>query len=469
MANALPKFEFPVFRSLHDTRHFLTPKMTQVLPGHFIKDYRITRVNQTAGRYDPERVIEPARLGVHLWRIGAGDVFEVMNELREEGIDARPLYGFGIEGHWSLAPGGETPKIADLRSFPYEIPDEASTYWPLRRGDDPTIALIDGPVTDLFRDLPDRSLHGLLEQISSRADLSPQLAFEVHARFTATLVRMISPRSSIVFCPVGVVKSPDDFDGACDMSLPFTDDLHVADAIRMATAHGAEIISCSLGTYVLPFGQDLTEVLRPLTTDTQLAWIKRQDDGKPTGRRKRKPRRESKPSAAEELVAAAERETIVVAAAGNDRLDMDLWLEPAPADTNADIDRQLSAPQFYPACRPDVVAVGAADPSGNPVQWTHLPEYPGGPQGRVTGSEEWWNAIAPGVDLVSGPIDVNDKQALRWSGSSFAAPVVAAALAAGCIDISLEELRQLFKDTGTAIGYHDVPGLLWWEGGELRY
>jgi hypothetical protein len=467
---ALPKLNFPVFGSLHDRRHFLTPETTPVpLDPDVIKDYRITRVDRTAGRYNPERVIEPARLGVHLWRIGAGDVFEVMNKLRARGIDARPLYGFGIEGHWSLAPGGETPKIVDLRSFPYEITDEVRTYWPLRPGACPAIALVDGPFTGLFRDLPDaslpdRGLPGLLGRISSSAGLSPELAFEVHARFTATLVRMISPGSSIVFCPVGIVKSPDDFDGACDMSLPFTDDVHLADAIQMAHAHGAEIISLSLGTYVLPFGQDLTELPAPLATETQLTSIKGPDKGKDPKKPKKQSRGEGEGDSAVALSAAAGRKTTVVAAAGNDQLDMNLWRGPAPAGA------KLSAPQFYPACREDVLAVGAADPSGSPVQWKHPPGYPNGPRHRVMGFETWWDVTAPGVDLVSGPIDVDDKHALRWSGSSFAAPVVAAALAAGCIDTSLDLLaRSVDESTHPIIDYGDVPGLLWWENGELRY
>ena len=99
--------------------------------------------------------------------------------------------------------------------------------------------------------------------------------------------------------------------------------------------------------------------------------------------------------------------TVVVASAGNDA---------------------TCAPQ-YPAVLPEVVAVGALDANRNPAPFTNY-----GP---------WVRACTLGVDVVSsffdgfngdGPVvdgaDADDFRGwARWSGTSFAAPRVVAALA----------------------------------------
>lgn len=109
-------------------------------------------------------------------------------------------------------------------------------------------------------------------------------------------------------------------------------------------------------------------------------------------------------SAVEALDAAG---TVVVASAGNDG----------------------SCLPMFPACLPKVVGVGAIDDDGKPAHFTNY-----GP---------WVRACAPGVDRISiffegfngaGPPE-NDYDPdhfqgwARWSGTSFAAPVVVAALA----------------------------------------
>jgi subtilisin family serine protease len=100
------------------------------------------------------------------------------------------------------------------------------------------------------------------------------------------------------------------------------------------------------------------------------------------------------------------REVVLVASAGNDG----------------------TCVPHYPAALPGVVAVGAAGPDG-PEPWTNY-----GP---------WVDACAPGADLVSSffqdfdgsfptqnTVDVDAFRGwARWSGTSFAAPVVVAALA----------------------------------------
>ena len=112
------------------------------------------------------------------------------------------------------------------------------------------------------------------------------------------------------------------------------------------------------------------------------------------------------------LLAAAVRRVrntgaVVVASAGNDATDRPM----------------------FPACLPDVVAVGALDPYGPAPYSNH---------------GAWVDACAPGSDLVSafftfdgkmevfprpGSADPDEfEQWARWTGTSFAAPVVAAAL-----------------------------------------
>jgi hypothetical protein len=124
---------------------------------------------------------------------------------------------------------------------------------------------------------------------------------------------------------------------------------------------------------------------------------------------------------------------VVVASAGNDATDR-------PA---------------FPACLPDVVGVGALDPYGPAVYSNY-------------GS--WVNACAPGTDLVSafyknfnGKMELppmpgsgdpdNFESWVRWTGTSFAAPVVTSAL--------LREMKLTGCNANTAVErVVDSPGLL---------
>lgn len=113
-----------------------------------------------------------------------------------------------------------------------------------------------------------------------------------------------------------------------------------------------------------------------------------------------------------DLLAAAVRRirqtgAVVVASAGNDATDRPM----------------------FPACLPDVVAVGALDPYGPAPYSNH---------------GAWVDACAPGSDLVSAFFEFNGQMEVfpapgsadpddfehwaRWTGTSFAAPIVAAAL-----------------------------------------
>jgi len=74
---------------------------------------------------------------------------------------------------------------------------------------------------------------------------------------------------------------------------------------------------------------------------------------------------------------------------------------------------------FWPAAHPKVVAVGATGPDGGPAPFS--------------GRGAWVDTTAPGVDIVSAHVRLTPTSreygAARWSGTSFAAPQVAAALA----------------------------------------
>jgi hypothetical protein len=128
---------------------------------------------------------------------------------------------------------------------------------------------------------------------------------------------------------------------------------------------------------------------------------------------------------------------VVVASAGNDATDRPM----------------------FPACLPDVVAVAALDPYGPAVYTNH---------------GAWVDACAPGTDLVSAFFEFDGKMEMppmpgstdpdrfrhwaRWTGTSFAAPIVAAAL--------LRQMTLLSSTAGDAVarlvhaeGLFRLPGL----------
>ena len=129
------------------------------------------------------------------------------------------------------------------------------------------------------------------------------------------------------------------------------------------------------------------------------------------------------------------RETgaVVVASAGNDATDR---------------------PSF-PACLPEVIGVGALDPYG-PAPYSNY--------------GAWVNACAPGTDLVSafyrnfdgktelpempGSVDPDEYESwVRWTGTSFAAPIVTSAL--------LREMQLTGCHAKRAVErVIDAPGLL---------
>ena len=131
--------------------------------------------------------------------------------------------------------------------------------------------------------------------------------------------------------------------------------------------------------------------------------------------------------------------TVVVAAAGNDSTCRVTW----------------------PAALPGVIAVGALGPSG-PAPFTNY------------GS---WVTCAPGVDVISNFFDDVDKHDdknpatsdfhgwAKWSGTSFAAPIVAAAIACGGVAVRhlvqgrgrpgrARQAAVPYADLGTVVNMH---------------
>lgn len=117
-----------------------------------------------------------------------------------------------------------------------------------------------------------------------------------------------------------------------------------------------------------------------------------------------------------------------------------------------------SSRPLYPACLPGVVSVGALGPYG-PAPFTNY-----GP---------WVRACAPGVDVVSsffadfdGPIELKAKAKdpdqfkgwARWSGTSFAAPTVVAALAREMMRTNCTA-KEAVERVIDAPGLFRIPGL----------
>ncbi|GAB3683171.1 S8 family serine peptidase [Angustibacter aerolatus] len=151
-------------------------------------------------------------------------------------------------------------------------------------------------------------------------------------------------------------------------------------------------------------------------------------------------RQDRLPLALARAVAAVTRDRVVVAAAGNNR----------------------SSRPFWPAALPSVVAVGAYDPeTGRPARFTNY--------------GDWVDVAAPGVGLASSYVhgtwpgsgseaDVEFSGWARWSGTSFAAPLVAAEIARRVVAAGAgADARQVSEAFVAELPEHpDWPGLGGW-------
>lgn len=101
---------------------------------------------------------------------------------------------------------------------------------------------------------------------------------------------------------------------------------------------------------------------------------------------------------------------------------IDLW--PGPVVAAAGNESDPGTEEFWPAAHPGVTGVAAIDINGDVMGWfTDSNDV----RQRVPGISlpGWAGAEAPGVDIagVAGPVD---QWAGLWSGTSFAAPIIAA-------------------------------------------
>ena len=119
---------------------------------------------------------------------------------------------------------------------------------------------------------------------------------------------------------------------------------HVAqEIVSLGSSHGNRYLNLSLGTFLPPSLSGASHPgIAPLTIQIALA-------------------------------AAKTHNVEVVAAAGND-------IRPTTPGGNP--------LEFYPACLPDVIAIGASDSLGDPIMWSH--------GDRFYRREAWWDYLAPG-------------------------------------------------------------------------
>lgn len=412
-------------RCVRDEHHFVTESGVYG-PEDFGFGDDIQPVPDVSERYVGGVDFTPQAVGVDLWVVN-GDALAIVEALQSQGIDARPLYAFAFEGHWSLEPGSDRPEVVSFvgseRVDGTGPVTAAEVNAAMTRGTrtSPIVGIVDGfaPASGSISDMIANEDSGGLAGN----------ALSLHGRFVESIIRLLAPAAVIVTADVAKVHprfvgaphrglaasdEPPEEDDVLDASLPFTDGMAIADAINRLVAQDAEFINLSLGTYVcsLDGGESFLD---------------------------------SMPVAL--AIAAAER-VEVIAAGGNDVLHKNLW---------------RSNPAFFPAVHPEVLGVGASSLRGQPVQWDH--------QGMRVGSPpEWWDLIAPGVDLVGGEFMSGADRAVRWSGSSFASAVVTGVLASGCVPFDPDAFLQTLsgQDLPT-LSYTDVPGLLWWDGTKIVY
>lgn len=391
---------------LHDKRHFVTPA-GQYSAEELSAYSDVELITNLTERYDAEVRFSPSDVGVDLWSTPTERaVMEVIADIRTSEIDARPVYGFGFEGHWSLEPGSEAAHrqpLGDLAVPPASIPSDSAA---LDVG-----TLTSGTAEARHVAVIDAGFSGVLPP--SRHHSSEILdadAMGIHGSLVLYLVELTAPDATIDYVSVPLLSQ-----GMGSMvqphwrrsvavaagDFPCTDDMAVAHAMRRAAEHGARCLNLSLGTYlaVMSLGSRPPEPVKPYAMEFAM------DMG-------------------------AELGVSVIVAAGND-------------------DRGSDGQLFYPACREEAIAVGAANVAGQPQLWIHGQ--------RVAASRSWWDYQAPGVDLCGAPFDTGDggSFALRWSGSSFATALVTGRWAAG---------KSIGPSAGSSvhqIGYGDVPGLMY--------
>ncbi len=381
----------------YDPSHFVT-RVGVVTAEQIAEFAEVEQVGDLSERYVGGADFTPEQVGVDLWHIeDNARVHDLVSALQAADLDGRPVYYFGFEGHWSLEPGSEAAHRHSLperwvegRTAPSAHVD--STGANLKQGSDggAHVAVVDG---GFFPTLP-LSMSG-----TDSGEMGDDDANGVHGTMVLGLIELGAPNAPIDYFAARQLRDPfvhtllaGHWHRQAASDIAFTvrcsDDMAVAAAMSnvaeaLASVEGPDYryLNLSLGTYLpaLSSGSGPNLGLAPLSIELALD-------------------------------TAAQYGVTVIAAAGNDIL----------GTTAGGAIRQ-----FYPACRPDVTAIGAADCLGDPIMWHH--------GNRFRHRESWWNHTAPGIDLISAPYEYGNGHVdgIRWSGSSFAAAVATGYFAAG--------------------------------------
>ena len=392
---------------VYDLHYFLTPT-DPATRDFMLGELGFRQETDLSDRYHRDVEFAPEAVGVDMWhKTSDGDVLEDIVRVRDAGVDARPLYGFGFSGHWSLEPG-EDPHV--VRLDPPLFPSELNAVIENAPAGDERHVVV-GVVDSGFLGLTN------LSALPPGAALTAEMADEIHGTFVSSVIKLEAPGAELrkvdAWETLGAEMERGAFAGARGRC---TDDIAIAAAIQ-SVGGGADFLNLSLGTYLGLVGG---VVLRPPAVEEQLARVIR-------------------------------RGVVVVAAGGNDKLEAARW-----TGTSG---RLTHTPMFYPACHDMVIAVGAADAAGQARKWDHGSD--------VAEWDPWWNVTAPGVDLVGAPfVDVGAEEdvAVGWSGSSFAAACLTGLLAAGTLAIEPEVLitrRVTSSWTQPVTTYAAASGLVW--------
>ena len=292
-------------------------------------------------------------------------------QLVAQGINATAIHVIGLASHWVFAPGTDPEWVVGELS---EVPDA---------DDDRRIGVIDSgfvpggpPWLNDYIDFDD----------PYDIELSAAGSGEVsHGTFIAGLLRQLACTHRVSTARLPLVH-PDMVTGLEERDLSATrlsTELHLLEAMfTLCDRHSAppDALNLSLGTYT---ANDLSTFIMRLAINY---WYAR-TGGQP-----------------------------IFAAGGNEYEQ--------PGDPYS---------PFWPAAFADVTAVGAARPDGSEVVWDyHNPTLSGfeemaAPSGM--NRRPWINRLAPGTDVIglSGRTDAKGSPRLvKWSGSSFAAPVALA-------------------------------------------
>lgn len=320
------------------------------------------------GDADLEGILGHTFGDIGFWQVDGVDVPTKVAALQDDGVRAAPIHLVAPMGHWAWAPG-EPPMIP-----PPDSPAEPEVA---------SLAELDGTVfvidTGWERGGPD----WMAEPFVSGDDERFNPGQGSHGTFVASIIRQVSPQTRVrILAPEVVPESESTWIHPQPASVPpLTSEINVLGAIvraRLESDDTARALNMSIGTYACEMprlqtvegGTDFgaTPTLRNAVGD----WRARHPDAP------------------------------VIAAAGNEE----------------------NGQPFYPAALPGVVGVAARPFNQSSVNSALVWDPPEGGQRGEADPKSSADILAPGEDLLG-----YSPRFTQWSGSSFAAPVVAGLVA----------------------------------------